>query len=131
MKKIFICSPYRGDVESNTRLAKKIGRIAALCEYVPVIPHLMYTSFLDDANPEDRISGLTMSVELLASCDMMWIIGNKISKGMAFEITRAKELGIPVRIYDTDCNRIAANTLEIDDRVSSDLVEILRGAKLD
>ena len=45
MKKIFICSPYRGDVESNTRLAKKIGRIAALCEYVPVIPHLMYYAF--------------------------------------------------------------------------------------
>ena len=58
MKKIFICSPYRGDVESNTRLAKKIGRIAALCEYVPVIPHLMYTSFLDDANPEDRMEAL-------------------------------------------------------------------------
>ena len=131
MKKVFICSPYRGDVEGNTELAKKVGRIAALCDYVPVIPHLMYTSFLDDANPEDRIRGLTMSIELLACCDMLWIIGNRISKGMRFEIEQAKTLGIPIRVYDTDCSRISGKTLAIDDRVSTELVEILGDAILD
>ena len=72
MKKVFVCSPYRGDIEGNTKLAKKVGRLAACCDYVPIIPHLMYTGFLDDANPEDRIRGLTMSVELLACCDMLY-----------------------------------------------------------
>lgn len=131
MKKVFVCSPYRGDIEGNTKLAKKVGRLAACCDYVPIIPHLMYTGFLDDTNPDDRIRGLTMSVELLACCDMLWVIGDRISKGMRFEINKAKALGIPIRVYDTDCSRIPGKTLEIDDRISTELLEALRGAVLD
>ena len=45
MKKVFICSPYRGDVERNVALAKAHARFAARCGYCPVVPHLMYPQF--------------------------------------------------------------------------------------
>ncbi len=31
MKKVFICSPYRGDVEKNVEKARYYSRMAAVC----------------------------------------------------------------------------------------------------
>ena len=74
MKKVFICSPYRGEVEKNTKIAREFGRLAAKCDYVPVIPHLVFPQFLDDNDPEERILGITLGAELLKVCDMMWVV---------------------------------------------------------
>ena len=60
MKKVFICSPYRGDVERNVALAKAHARFAAHCGYCPVAPHLMYPQFLKDSDPDERILGITL-----------------------------------------------------------------------
>ena len=38
MQQVFICSPYRGDIEHNVKVARDAGRIAAKTGYVPVIP---------------------------------------------------------------------------------------------
>lgn len=65
MKKVFICSPYRGDVERNVALAKAHARFAARCGYCPVVPHLMYPQFLKDSDPDERILGITLGVELM------------------------------------------------------------------
>ena len=45
MQQVFICSPYRGDIEHNVKVARDAGRIAAKIGYVPVIPHLVYPQF--------------------------------------------------------------------------------------
>ena len=131
MKKVFICSPYRGDIEKNTELAKHIGRLAAVCEYVPVIPHMLFPQFLHDSDPKERIMELCMGAELLKCCDSLWIIGNTITKGMHFVIDKAKEWNIPIRLYDAKGERIYGETILIDDRVSEELTEILRGAHLE
>ena len=62
-------------------------------------------------------------------CDEIWIFGGRISNGMAFELEKAKELGIPVRLYDDDGNRISPATMMIDDRVSEDYRNAIRGLK--
>lgn len=131
MNLVFICSPYRGNIEANTKVAKQIGYQASVCGYAPVIPHLMYPQFLDDNDPAQRVRGLMMGRELLAKCDMLWIIGGRITQGMRYEINNAKKLFIPIRLYDSQGCRILKEAIEIDDRVSDELREILEGAILD
>lgn len=130
MKKVFICSPYRGDIKENTKTARDFGRLAAMCDYVPVIPHLVFPQFLDDNDPKERILGITLGKELLKVCDMMWVVGSKVTKGMQFEIDTAKELQIPIRCYDVQQNRIWPATLSVDDRVNDEFLTALKGANL-
>lgn len=131
MNKIFICSPYRGDVEENTKLARKMGWFAVKCDYVPIIPHLVFPQFLDDNNPEERILGITMGAELLKICDCMWIIGTKLTKGMRYELEVAKKIGMPIKVYDRGFSWIPADTFSIDDRVNEEFIAALSGARVE
>ena len=79
MKKVYICSALRGDMENNIRLAK------CYCEYavrehgvLPIAPHIYFTQFLDDGRKEERE------------------FGNAVTAGMAEELRRAAALGIRV-----------------------------------
>lgn len=120
MQQVFICSPYRGDLEHNIKVARDAGRIAAMSGYVPVIPHLMYPQFLRDDLPDERILGIQLGAELLKSSDMMWLIGSKITKKMR----------IPIRCYDEKLNRITPDTLSIDDQVDAEFLAELKGANI-
>ena len=130
MQQVFICSPYRGDIEHNIKVAKDAGRLAARTGYVPVIPHLMYPQFLRDDLPDERILGIQLGAELLKASDMMWLIGSKITKGMKYELEIAKKMRIPIRCYDEQLNRITPDTLSIDDRVDEEFLAELQGARI-
>lgn len=39
-KKVFICSPFRGDMEGNAKKAAVYCRIACEQGYLPIAPHL-------------------------------------------------------------------------------------------
>ena len=56
MKKVFICSPYRGDVERNVALAKAHARFAARCGYCPVVPWCGGSEILVDHRTKVTIS---------------------------------------------------------------------------
>ena len=129
MKQGFICSPSRGDVAENLKAARAHARMAAIIGYCPMAPHLLFPQFLNDSDPEQRILGITLGVEQIKVCDEIWIFGGRISNGMAFELEQAKELGIPVRLYDDDGNRISPATMMIDDRVSEEYRNAIRGLK--
>lgn len=129
MKRVFICSPYRGDVERNVKAARKHARMAAIIGYCPIAPHLLFSQFLNDRDPEERIMGITLGVEQMKMCDEVWVFGSRISNGMGFELEKAKELGIPVRLYDNDGNRINPATMMIDDRISEEYRNAIRGLK--
>lgn len=124
---IFVCSPYRGDVKGNVERAKKYAKFITRCGYIPIVPHLFYPQFLDDKDAEERILGITLGVEQMRDCDEMWIYGTHISEGMAFEIQKAREFRIPVRLYDYDGNRMEADTLMIDDRVDAEYRNAVSG----
>lgn len=129
MKRVFICSPYRGDVEKNLKAARKHARLAAIIGYCPVAPHLMFPQFLNDRDPEQRILGITLGVEMMKVCDEVWIFGDRISSGMAYELEKAKELDIPVRLYDNEGNRINPATMMIDDRITDEYRSAVYGLK--
>ena len=102
-KIVFICSPFAGDIDGNTRRARGFGRFAVTEKAVPIIPHLMYPQFLEEDDPEERQLGIDMGLVLLSKCHELWVFGNRISSGMSVEIARAKRWNIPIRYFTTEC----------------------------
>lgn len=96
MKIVYICSPLRGDIQGNIMNARQYCRMAAAMGVVPLAPHTIFTSYLDDEIPEQREQGLHMGRELLLKCDELWFMGTVISQGMEAEIRLARQNGIPV-----------------------------------
>ncbi|MDO4568738.1 MAG: DUF4406 domain-containing protein [Clostridia bacterium] len=96
---IFICSPYRGDVDANTQNARRYCRLAVRRGSIPFAPHLLFTQFLDDSIAREREKGLEMGLYMLSICDELWAFGAP-TEGMAREISEAERLGIPVRRFN-------------------------------
>lgn len=98
MKKVYICSPCRGDYENNIQRAKEYSRAAAAKGCIPITPHIYLTQFMDDTVPTERELGLKMGRELVLMCDELWAFGLDCpTAGMAAEIELARERGLPVR----------------------------------
>lgn len=97
MKLIYMASPYTGDIEKNTEFAKRACRHVMNEGHAFFAPHLLYPQLLNDANPQERQTGLAMGLAVLPRCDELWCYGEHISHGMLLEIQEADRLGIPVR----------------------------------
>ena len=54
---VFICSPYADDPVGNERRALRYCRFAVCRGCIPIAPHLYFTRFLDETNPQDRELG--------------------------------------------------------------------------
>ena len=93
---IFVCSPYRGDVNAHVKCARRYCRYVVKQGGIPFAPHLLFTQFLDDSKATERRKGMLMGAEMLRLCDELWVFGEP-SMGMQAEIDLAKRLGIPVR----------------------------------
>ncbi len=130
MKKVFICSPYRGDVKKHVEQARYYSRMAAVCGYCPVTPHLFFPQFLKDDDPQERIKAIKLGIELMKVCDEVWVHGSHVSSGMAYELEAAKSLQLPVKLHDEHADRVFPDTLMIDDRVTDELRQAVRGLKL-
>ena len=98
MKKVFVCSPYAGDIDLNAKMAAEYCRIEMIQGNVPFAPHLHNTRFLNESNPLDREMGIRLGLEMLKICDELHVYGDRISNGMAREIAVWKEMGrTPIR----------------------------------
>ena len=106
MKLVFICSPYRGDVESNLARAHRYCLFATKSEVVPLAPHTIFTQWLDDNDKEEREAGIYLGLELLTRCDEVWIFGSKLTEGMEKEIAMASKLGKPMLYFNDKCEMI-------------------------
>lgn len=96
MKLVYICSPYAGDIEYNTKMAIAYCRYATDCGVIPLAPHLLLPRFLCESNPVERELGIKMGLKLLALSSELWVFGNRISEGMRREIEEAERLGIKI-----------------------------------
>lgn len=96
---VFICSRYRGDVETNVLTAKYLCMTATQQGLVPVAPHLLYPQFLNDASEDERTVGMTCGMLLLERCDEMWVYTHAgVSGGMLAEIEHAARRDIPINM---------------------------------
>jgi len=96
MKKVFVCSPLRGDIEGNTKRAEQYCKFVSDLGHAPYAPHLFFTRFLDENIEEERNSGILGGIQYLAVCDELWYFGDVITNGMNKEIEFANNKGIPV-----------------------------------
>lgn len=98
MKRIFVCSPLRGDMEKNMERASQYCRQIAQIGNNPFAPHLLYPQFLVDSVPEEREFAMACGRDFLQFCDEVWVFGmDSPSEGMAAEIEMAKAMKIPVK----------------------------------
>lgn len=114
-KKVFICSPFaatakdkeekRKETIRNIQTARAASLYAVMEGAIPYTPHLYFSQFLDDDEPECRELGRLLGLMWLQECDELWVIGRRISDGMKKEIEMAKKLDIPVRYYVTKRTR--------------------------
>lgn len=103
MKKIYICSRYKGtarEITKHKQLARIYCRMAWDKGFFPIAPHLYLPQILDDENKTERGAALKLGLKALEACAEVWVFGKKISKGMRGEIERAAELKIPVKYFD-------------------------------
>lgn len=57
MRKVYVCAPLGGNVESNLKKVRTYTEYALRCGTAPVVPHF-YAECLDDNDPKDREIGL-------------------------------------------------------------------------
>lgn len=88
---IYVCSPYRGDVETNEKIARGICRKLAKTGAIPIAPHLLFTQFLNDDIPEEREQGFALNKMLLSYCHCVVAYKDEITEGMTREIIWAEE----------------------------------------
>ena len=98
---IYVCSPLRGDVERNIQKAIGYSRFVYSQGGIPLAPHVIFTSFLDDNIAAEREAGMALGLVLLKKCDELWAFGDKVSEGMAGEIKAAEELGLKVKRFNS------------------------------
>lgn len=103
MKRIFVSSPFKSDIERNSKKAQRYARYVYQKGHLPIAPHLYFPQFLKETSVEERMSGIQFGLELLADCKELWVFGDDISEGMYLELTEAKRLGILIRYFtETD-----------------------------
>ena len=103
---VYICSPLRGDVETNIQRANRYCLFASTQAVLPLAPHTIFTQWLDDNDPQERQRGIYLGLELLRRCDELWVFGSRISTGMAEEIKLATKLGKKISYYTDRCELI-------------------------
>ena len=100
---VYICSPFRGDVETNIENARRYCRFAVKQGYIPLAPHLFFPQFLDEDAADERELAMFMDLALLSKCRELWVFGSVRSRGMRREIDKANYRRMPVRYFDSDC----------------------------
>lgn len=104
---VYICSPFRGDIERNVKKARKFCRFALDKKAIPMAPHLLYPQFMDDNNPEERyIATHTINYVLLGKCNEVWVFGSTISSGMAREIALAEKRRMRIKYFTEDLKEV-------------------------
>jgi hypothetical protein len=95
LKKIFVSSPLGfiddrvvtdAELDDNIKYAEACCRQVAEEGHIPYAPHVYFTRFLNDRDPEERKRGMEMGLQWLAECDEMRVYGNYLSPGMKTEI---------------------------------------------
>ena len=92
----YICSPYKGNIQSNAAKAREYSRTAYEHGFTPIAPHLLFTQFMDDNIPEERSDALLMNKVLVRKANIMFVCGDVITDGMKAEMIYARRMGLTV-----------------------------------
>lgn len=102
----YICSPYSGDVQANTVLARQFCGFAVAAGQIPLAPHLLFPQFMNEADPDERELAMCFNKVLLGKCEAVWVYTGRVSKGMRAEIEWARDLELPIRYFNVDFQEV-------------------------
>lgn len=111
MPKVFICSPYAGDIAANTEKAIKYCRFAVNKGYIPFAPHLFFPRFLSESCSFERTTGIIMGTVFLDSSQEIWVFGDRISEGMEIEIKRAQYRKLRIRYFTEGLKEVSGDDI--------------------
>ena len=77
--------------------AKRWFRWALSQDVAPIADWIIACEFLDDSDPAQRARGLACARLSIPRCDELWLVGGRVSGGMALEREIALRANIPVR----------------------------------
>lgn len=100
---VFICSPFAGNMKRNTERARGFCRFAVSENCIPIAPHLLFPQFMEEDDPAQRSLGIFFGLVLQSKCKEVWVFGRHTTKGMAVEIEKARERGLPIRYFTDRC----------------------------
>ena len=101
---VYICSPYSGDVEANTENARKYSRFAVDNNAIPFAPHLLLPQYISEET--ERKLAMFMNKVFLSKCVELWVFGERITTGMAYEIEKAEKHNKPIRYFTEEMEEI-------------------------
>jgi hypothetical protein len=97
MKRVFLCSPYRGDRDRNSDYLAACMSDSLSRGEAPFAPHGLYSAFLDDENHDERMQGIACGLAWLKAADLVAVYDDfGVSQGMRAEILHAQQRGFTV-----------------------------------
>ena len=96
--RVFVCSPYSGNVLQNVENAKKFTRYVLNAGCAAYTPHLYLPLVLDDENEAERTQGINCGLAFMECISQCWVFAPEgdISPGMKKEIEYARRIGVTV-----------------------------------
>lgn len=101
---VYICSPYSGDTEGNTKKAQLYSRFAVTKGYIPLAVHLLFPQYMSEEY--ERGLALFMGGVILAKCKEVWVFGDCISEGMEKEIYKAERMRKTIRYFTEELEEV-------------------------
>ena len=98
---VYICSPYSGDMAGNMRKARQYCRFAVDRGAIPLAAHLLFPQFMSES--AERELALFMDMVLLGKCEEIWVFGERVTSGMAWEIAKAEKKNMTIRYFTESC----------------------------
>ena len=106
---VYICSPYRGDVDHNVEQAKRYCLFAIDQHMTPLATHLLYPQILgEQETKETRELALNMGRQIIRKCRELWWFGDQPSAGMKAEIDYANRQALIIRHFTENCEEVSA-----------------------
>ncbi len=99
---IYVCSRFRATdhypLAGNIAYAKACSRLIFEEGGIPITPHLLYPSYLNDHSPFERELGLSACLRLIDACSEFHIfLDRDISEGMERELAYVANTAITVK----------------------------------
>lgn len=94
---VYICSPFSGDVEGNTKKARAYSRYAVNQGFIPIAPHLLLPQFMKEDSERDL--AMFMDIAILSKCKELWVFGSPTA-GMQAEIAYAEKKQMTIKYFD-------------------------------
>ena len=101
---VYICSPYSGNVEKNVEAARQYCRFAVDQKAIPIAPHLLYPQFMDDEKERELVR--LINKVILGKCEEVWVFGQELSPGMAYEVEKAKKYKKTIRYFSEEMRHV-------------------------